>query len=257
MSAGRGAAAAGPNPAGSIAGGGTYFPPQKILVVMTRLDRLWTEKREGRYWVWPPVAPQPLTISALTGVLTPFPSGTTGVQRGALSIIRCAQPGSWGSSWVQTTTHRWISLTPWMQLTGRVTKAGSGGRQTSPRRKRIWHDVEGASGAMGGHRSGNRKQVEGTVGAETREGQVRAGGRGPFDSVLEGWWGVMMVVLDPSRRRGWELPTPGLLRKQLLKATGTDAQRHLQARGATLCDSPRAFSQDVIGGLAGTRIPLN
>lgn len=46
-----------PTPAGSITRGGTYFPPQKILVVMTRLDRLWTEEKEGCYWVWPPGGP--------------------------------------------------------------------------------------------------------------------------------------------------------------------------------------------------------
>lgn len=30
----------------------TYFPPQKILVVMTRLDRLQGRGEGGGYWTW-------------------------------------------------------------------------------------------------------------------------------------------------------------------------------------------------------------
>lgn len=47
------------------------------------------------------------------------------------------------------------------------------------------------------------------------------------------------------------LPTPGLLRKQLLKATSTDTQCHFQAGGVTLYNSPCVFTQAVIRRLAG------
>lgn len=52
------------------------------------------------------------------------------------------------------------------------------------------------------------------------------------------------------------LPTPGLLRKQLLKATSTDTQCHFQAGGVTLYNSvysPKTSSEDLLV----CAIPLN
>lgn len=84
-------------PGQGVACGCTYFPPQKILVVMTRLDRLWNKRRRavtgcdplGSSLPDPPHCLQPLPRS-------PKPShpGAQGVKR-CFSITQrlgCSQP---------------------------------------------------------------------------------------------------------------------------------------------------------------------
>ena len=84
-----------------VACGCTYFPPQKILVVMTRLDRLWSKRRRavpgcnplGSSLPDPPHCLQPLPRS-------PKPShlGPQGVKQGAslsLNVWGVPSPGPW------------------------------------------------------------------------------------------------------------------------------------------------------------------